>query len=158
LIRAFRLHRRYSRFELRSAITERKKHILHKIMKGNRLNIQINKPLSEVFVFTITPPNSTSWIPGIIKEETNEFPIKVGTIYRLQDEKRESAEVIVKNLKENKLVEWISKDQNYHCRYVFKGMGKNVTQFDYFEWVDKGEIEEPFTLQTLGKLKSVLES
>lgn len=125
-------------------------------MKNNSLIIQINKPLNDVFLFTITPPNSTRWIPSIIKEETNEWPIKKGTIYKLTNDKGEISEVIVVDIKEDEFVEWISKDQNYHCRYEFKSLNKNTTEFKYYEWVDRGEIQEPFTIDILEKLKLVV--
>ena len=126
-------------------------------MKDNRLTIQIKKPIDEVFSFTITPPNSTLWIKSVIKEETNEWPIRIGTVYKLQNKKGEYSEVIVTALKENKFIEWISKDQVYHCRYTFKTIDKNTTELEYYEWVDEGELEEPFTLDVLKKLKFVVE-
>lgn len=126
-------------------------------MKDNRLTIQIKKPIDEVFSFTTTPPNSTLWIKSVIKEETNEWPIRIGTVYKLQNKNGEYSEVVVAALKENKFVEWISKDQVYHCRYTFKTIDKNTTELEYYEWVDKGELEEPFTLDVLKKLKSVVE-
>ncbi len=45
-------------------------------MQKNKLDIKINKPVSEVFKFTITPPNSAKWIPRVINEETSDWPIK----------------------------------------------------------------------------------
>lgn len=126
-------------------------------MKDNKLTIRINRLLHDVFKFTITPPNSTLWIDGVTSEETNEWPVKVGTIYKLQDKEGKHSEVIVTNIKEDELVEWVSKDQNYHCRYTFKPIDQNTTELEYYEWVDKENLEEPFTLQTLLKLKSVLE-
>jgi hypothetical protein len=127
-------------------------------MKNNELTININKPINIVFNFTITPPNSTLWIPNVIKEKTNEWPISVGTIYSLINNKNEQSDVIVVRLKNNELVEWISRDQNYHCRYTFKSIDKNITKLEYYEWMDNGNLNEPFILETLKKLKSVLES
>ncbi|KKP59841.1 MAG: hypothetical protein UR52_C0002G0069 [Candidatus Gottesmanbacteria bacterium GW2011_GWA1_34_13] len=126
-------------------------------MEDNKLRITIKKSISEVFNFTITPPNSTLWIPNVVKEETNEWPIHIGTIYSLQNSKNEQSYVIVTNLKNNEIVEWVSKDQNYHCRYTFRSIDKNVTKLEYYEWMNNGNLEEPFTMATLEKLKSVLE-
>lgn len=127
-------------------------------MRENKLTIQINKPVHEVFKFTITPPNSTLWIPSVVGEETSEWPVKAGTIYKLQNEKGGHSEVIVTNIKEDELVEWISKDRSYHCRYTYKSIDKNTTEVEYFEWVDERDLEEPFTGETSNKLKAVLES
>lgn len=127
-------------------------------MKSNKLKIQINKPLHEVFLFTITPPNSTKWIPFVIKEETNEWPIKKRTVYKLTNEKGNISEVTVTDIKEDIYVEWISKENNYHCQYTFRSINKDITEFEYYEWVDKGELDEPFTFNTLQKLKLALES
>lgn len=126
-------------------------------MKNNKLTIQINKLVREVFAFTITPPNSTLWINSIDKEETNEWPIRVGTIYKLQDNKGEYSKVIVTAIKENEIVEWVSKNKNYHCRYTYRSIDKNSTELEYFEWVDNGELDEPFDLKVLEKLKATIE-
>lgn len=127
-------------------------------MKSNKLKVQINKPIHNVFLFTITPPNSTKWISSVIKEETNEWPIKKGTVYKLTDEKGKISEVIVSGIKEDVYVEWESKDNNYHCRYTFEQINNNVTKLEYFEWIDKGKLTEPFTFNILQKLKLILES
>lgn len=126
-------------------------------MQSNRLTIQINKSLHEVFSFTITPPHSTLWIPGVIHEETDEWPVKIGTIYKLLTEKG-SFEVTVAGLKENAMVEWISNDKNFHCRYIYKNLGKDLTELEYFEWVNTGDLDEPFTIEVLQKLKIVVEA
>lgn len=126
-------------------------------MKNNKLTIRINKPVHEVYLFTITPPNSTRWIDGVISEETNEWPVKKGTVYVLQTREGTFSEVTVTDIKSDKFVEWVSKDHNYHCRYSFKSINKNMTELEYFEWVDTGELIEPFSLEILQILKSVLE-
>lgn len=126
-------------------------------MKSNQIKTRINKPVGEVFAFTITPPNSTKWIPGVVWESTNEWPVRNGTVYKLKMSNGEHHEVIVVDFKTNKYVEWRSMDGNYHCKYTFKSSGKNITDLEYYEWVDSGDIEEPFTQSILEKLKSVLE-
>lgn len=73
-------------------------------MNQNVLTIQINKPVDEVFTFTITPPNSTLWIPGITIEETNDKKIAPGTIYTLGDDNSTSS-IIVSQIKQNEFVE-----------------------------------------------------
>lgn len=127
-------------------------------MKDNKLTIKISKPVKEVFSFTITPPNSTLWIDSVIHEETNEWPVRKGTVYKLQDKDGQFTEVTVTTIKENNFIEWISKDQNYHCRYSFKPIGKNSTILNYHEWVEKGQIKEPFTKKLLEQLKTVIEN
>ncbi len=126
-------------------------------MKDNKLTIRINKPVHEVYLFTITPPNSTQWIPSVVKEEINEWPVKRETVYTLQTKEGTFSEVTVADIKSDEFIEWISKDRNYHCRYSFKPINENMTELEYYEWIDDGELKEPFTLKILQKLKSVLE-
>ena len=126
-------------------------------MKENNLTIQINKPLHDVFLFCITPPNSTKWIPGVIHEETNEWPVKVGTVYLLSNNKNETSRVIVSQIINEEMVEWVSEDKNYHCKYTFKSFEQNITELQYNECVDKGDINRPFSIEILDKLKEVLE-
>jgi len=126
-------------------------------VQENKLTIQISKPVNEVFVFTITPPNSTRWIPDVITEETNEWPICVGTVYKLQT-KKGIHEVFVTAIKENEIMEWVSKDKNYHCRYSYKSLDENTTELEYYEWKNQGQLDEPFSREILKKLKAVVEA
>lgn len=129
----------------------------HLSMKVNRLIIQVHTSVHELFLFTITPPNSTLWIPNVVKEKTNEWPVRIGTIYTLTTQDGSTSNVIVSNIKEDTLVEWVSEDNNYHCRYNFSSIDKDFSKLEYYEKVDNGELIEPFTLETLEKLKLILE-
>lgn len=126
-------------------------------MKDNKLSVRINKPVHEVYLFTIPPPNSTRWIDGVISEETNEWPVRKGTVYTLQTKEGDFSEITIIDLKSDEFVEWISKDRNYNCRYSFKPISETMTELEYYEWVNTGKLVAPFTLKTLQTLKSVLE-
>ena len=54
-------------------------------MKTNKLNIRINKPISEVFDFTINPQNTPRWIDFIVEETIDSREIKLGTRYTNRD-------------------------------------------------------------------------
>jgi len=126
-------------------------------MNQNVLTIQINKPVDEVFTFTITPPNSTLWIPGITIEETNDKKIAPGTIYTLGDDNSTSS-IIVSQIKQNEFVEWVTEDGKFHCRYTFNIVDPSTTKLTYYEWVEEGNLKSPFTQDVLEKLKSALEN
>jgi len=50
-------------------------------MKENTRRIVINKPIDEVFEFSIKPENSSKWWDCIAEERAGEWPPKIGTIY-----------------------------------------------------------------------------
>ena len=91
-------------------------------------------------------------------EETDELPIRVGTVYTLRDTSGTVSEYTIVAMEKDKFVEWGSKDRNYHVRYIFTPVDANTTDFEYYEWVDHGDILDPFTLETLAKLKKAIEN
>lgn len=126
-------------------------------MRQNKLTIQINKPTQEVFSFLLNPKNTPLWIEHLVFEEINEWPVKVGTVYRNKNREGEWAQYTLTELKQDEMFEMTSKDGNYHVRYTFRPL-KNGVELEYYERVDQGELAEPFTFEILQKLKLVLES
>lgn len=124
-------------------------------MDSNKLVVTINKPLVEVFAFCITPPKAKLWVPGIINETTNEWPAKLGTVYTEYKSDSTSFNIIVTDYKENDYIEWKTEDGNYHVRYIFTPIDQNTTQLDYIE---TGDVTQPFTQDVLEKLKQVIEN
>lgn len=123
-------------------------------MKDNRLLIRIHKPINEVFAFCITPPKAKLWVPGIIDETTNEWPIKIATIYTEHKDNGTSFNIIVTDFKENQYIEWKTENDDYHVRYTFTQVDQNTTQLEY---VETGNVTQPFTTEVLEKLKDVIE-
>lgn len=127
-------------------------------MKENKLIIQINKPINQVFAYTVIPPNAKYWVPNIVDEKTSEWPVRVGSIYFEKTSDGKWLGFYVSAINKNELFELVSEDGNYHVRYTYKPTGPNSCELEYYEWVDKGELLEPFSANVLEKLKSVMEN
>jgi len=125
-------------------------------MKENRIIIKIRRPVSEVFDFTVTPGNTPKWIINIVEEKTNELPVKLGTIYRIKNKGGVWTEYEVIEFELNKIFTLSQKGTDYKVRYTYKPI-ENGTELIYFEWSEKGELEDPFSKSILNKLKSVME-
>ena len=127
-------------------------------MQENKLTIQINKPIVEVFAFTTNPQNTPLWLDSVVTEQVNEWPARQGSIYMNQDTDGNWSEYVVSEWRENEMFVWDKKNSNYHVRYIFTPVDENITELEYYEWVDTGELDKPFTQKILEKLKRVLEN
>lgn len=127
-------------------------------MKVNKLLISIDRPVKEVFAFTTNPKKTHLWIPGIVMEKTNEWPIRLGTIYENVNRRGNWSKYTVCVLEENKIFELVLKNGNYHVRYTYTDLGNGAAKLEYLEWVDNGMLEDPFTQDILEKLKEIIES
>lgn len=126
-------------------------------MKNKKLLIQIKKPLAEVFEFVLNPLNTSEWVDSIASEKTNDWPPKLGTIYENQNKNGQWSKYIISEFKKNKMFVLSEEGSYYHVRYIFTEINQTTTQIKYFEWVNKGSLEKPFTLKPLQKLKKILE-
>lgn len=127
-------------------------------MQDLTLKIVINKPAKNVYEYYINPKNTPLWVESFVQEKTSEWPIKIGTHYINQSKNGSWGDYTVTALKENELFEFVSKDKNYHVRYTHKTLENNSSELTYYEWVDHGELEDPFPIEALQKLKECVEN
>lgn len=128
-------------------------------MKDNKLTIVINKPAQVVYDYTLNPKNTPLWIDGIESEETNEWPVKIESIYKNTDGKGSWNRYKVTELVDGKTFTLTSiPDMNLSVKYTFTKITDSSTQFDYHEWVEQAPLEHVFTQDALEKLKYILES
>jgi uncharacterized protein YndB with AHSA1/START domain len=126
-------------------------------MKDKKLSIVINKPVSDVFEFTTNPSNTSKWIDGIAIEETNETPPKLGTIYRNKGQSGNWNEYEMTVFEQDKTFTLSRLNGDYHVRYTYKPTSNGGCDFEYYEWVDKGELDDTFSQEVLEKLKNIVE-
>lgn len=126
-------------------------------MKENKLTISINKPKTAVFGFTINPDNTPLWIESIVSEKANERPVGVGTRYTNIDSAGEEHIYEVSEILEGKIFELKSIPSGYTVRYTYKEISPTESEMEYHEWVEEGELKEPFEQKNLDKLKVVME-
>ena len=127
-------------------------------MRENKITVIINKPIEEVFEFTTNPKNTHLWIPSIDAEIAEEYPPKINTKYKNRGKDSNWDFYKVVEFKENEVFILTDLDENYSVRYTYRKLDSNKTEMEYFEWMKKGELSNPFTKDILMKLKSVMES
>jgi hypothetical protein len=126
-------------------------------MNNLKLSIIINKPIEEVFSFAIDSNNISKWYPSIKEEIPSELPIKNGTIIKNRgDDISKWNYYEVSEFIDNKTFTLNQIGSAYHVKYTFSSV-EDGTLFEYFEWVDVGELEEPSNLENLMLLKKYLE-
>lgn len=126
-------------------------------MKEKKLTVVINQTPHFIFSFLLNPENTPKWIPSFLKEETNEQPTRLGTIYRNTTNLKDWDIYYVSEFEQDELFTFTSKDENYHCRYTLFPIGEHQTRLEYYEWVENGDLQDPFSQEYLTNLKTLLE-
>ncbi len=122
-----------------------------------KITVQINRPIAEVFAFAVDPQNTPKWIESIVVEETSEWPVTVGSIYRSQNKVGEWSEFAMTAFEKDRLFVLTKKDDTFQVRYTFIPINPDQTELVY-ELVDYGELEESYIQKLLDSLKRILES
>jgi len=125
-------------------------------MKENIISIIINKPVQELFAFTINPNNTSKWIDGIKEEQINERSVKVGTIYKNTNNGKDWNVYQVIEFERDKLFTLKKRESSYRVSYIYESLSASQTKLTYFEQDEKG-LKDPFSVRVLEKLKSVIE-
>lgn len=125
-------------------------------MKDWKSTVIIDAPVSEVFAFTTNPEKTHLWIEGIQKEESSEFPPVLGTTYRNTSDGKDWDEYEVVELQENEVFTLAKKSSPYRVRYSYRKTDSAQTELTYYEWVEEGELENPFSEECLEVLKELL--
>lgn len=126
-------------------------------MKTQKLTIRIKRPATEVFDFVTDSKNTPKWIDFIAKEETNEWPPRLGTVYHNQDSAGVWQDLEMTEFEQDKMFVMTNRKTGYNVRYTLTPTDSG-TKLEYYEWMDNGDLDEPFTMEPLQKLKSILES
>jgi hypothetical protein len=126
-------------------------------MNKKTLSVTINKPIAEVFEASINPANTPSWIDTMAEEQTSEWPVTLGTKYKNRGHAGDWTNYTVTKFKENALFELTQDAGDYCVEYIYTAKSNDVTELQYTEWVANGELENPLTMETLNKLKALIE-
>ncbi len=130
-------------------------------MKEVKQTIIINRPVHEVFDFTLNPKNTPKWIDSIVIEQRNESPTRLGTIYRNQDRQGNWNEYEITSFEPDEHFTFSRKNGNYHVKYTFKPLDNDRCELEYYEWDEKDDMSQLFDNQSLKKillqLKDVIE-
>lgn len=127
-------------------------------MQNNILSVEINRPVAEVFNFTLNPENTPLWVDGILHEEINTPAPQLGTRYRNKSRDGVWNEYEITDFVPQEAFTFTQLQSPYRVRYDFKMVSKGVTELTYTEWMEEGSLESPFDMSPLKKLKSLIES
>ncbi len=127
-------------------------------MKENKLTIFINKPVQEVFKYSLESNNVPKWITSIKEEIPSERPVKVGTQLKnigINSDTWNYYEVI--DFVENETFTLKRLNGDYFVKYTCTEKN-NGTDFEYFEWADKGDLDALMEISALELLKKLIEN
>ena len=126
-------------------------------MKENRLTIYIDKPIEEVFIYSLESANVPKWINSIEKEIPLERPIKLGT--KLKNKGFNSSE-----WNEYEVIEFLPPksftlrklNDDYFVKYTCTKNGTG-TSFEYYEWAENKNLDDIMEMGALELLKKLIE-
>ena len=122
------------------------------------LTVLINRPIDVVFDFLIDPDHSPDWIESFKEEKAAPWPPRIGTMYRNANQAGEWSEYKVEAFKPPRHFGLASTSSNYHVEYFLSAPSPLTTRIGYHEWVDEGDLDEPFTIEPLERLRKILEA
>lgn len=126
-------------------------------MKENKLTIFINKPVKEVFDYSLESDNVPKWITSIKEEVPEERPVKLGTKLKnigINSKSWNEYEIIDFNPVKTFTLKRLNGD--YFVRYTCTEKNGG-TEFEYFEWAEKGELDGVMEISALELLKELVE-
>ncbi len=94
-------------------------------MREIKLRVTINRSAQAVFNFTLNPKNTPKWVEGIVKEQTNESPAKLGTIYKNQDRDGNWSEFEITDYQTDGMFVMSQRGGNYHVKYTLRPLEPN---------------------------------
>lgn len=126
-------------------------------MKDNKLTIFIDKPINEVFEYSLESNNVPKWITSIKEEIPSERPVKLGTKLKnigVNSDAWNEYEVI--DFQPPKTFTLKRLNGDYFVRYTCTEKD-NGTEFEYYEWAEKGNLDDLMGMEALEILKKLIE-
>ena len=126
-------------------------------MKDNKLTIFIDKPINEVFEYSLESNNVPKWITSIKEEIPSERPVKLGIKLKnigVNSDVWNEYEVI--DFQPPKTFTLKRLNGDYFVRYTCREKD-NGTEFEYYEWAEKGNLDDLMGMDALEILKKLIE-
>jgi Polyketide cyclase / dehydrase and lipid transport len=122
------------------------------------LSILIDCRIDQVFDYLIDPSHSPEWILDFKEESASPWPPRVGTVYEHVARDGRRSEYRVESFKPPRHFGLAAELSSYHVEYMLSAPTATTTKLVYHEWVADGELEEPFTIEPLERLRKILEA
>ena len=127
-------------------------------MRENKLTIFINKPIKEVFDYSLESNNVPKWITSIKEEIPEERPVKLGTQLRnigINGKEWNKYKMIEFNPPKTFTLKRLNGD--YFVKYTCSEKDEG-TEFEYFEWAENGDLDGLKEMSALELLKEQIEN
>lgn len=126
-------------------------------MKENKLTIFINKPVKEVFEYSLESNNVPKWINSIKEEIPEERPVKLGTkLINIGVDSQEWNKYEVIDFQPPRTFTLKRLNGDYFVKYTCTEKD-NGTEFEYFEWAEYGELDGLMEMSAFELLKELIE-